>query len=68
VLLSTPGNMTFPVVIWSVWNSGGLGRASAALVCFIVCVLPFMALYVIVLQRPENKNAASASLAVGNAS
>ena len=67
VLLSTPGNMTFPVVIWSVWNSGGLGRASAALVCFIACVLPFMALYVIVLQRPENKKAASASLAVGNA-
>jgi iron(III) transport system permease protein len=46
VLLSTPGNMTLPVVIWSLWLNGGLGRASAALVCFLLCMLPLMALYV----------------------
>jgi iron(III) transport system permease protein len=45
VLLSTPGNMTLPVVIWSLWLNGGLSQASAALVCFLGVMLPLMALY-----------------------
>jgi iron(III) transport system permease protein len=53
VLLSTPSNTTFPVVIWSIWNSGGLSRASAALVCFTIAILPFMLLYVLALQKPK---------------
>ena len=47
VLLSTPGNMTLPVVIWSLWLNGGLGRASAALVCFLGLMLPLMAVYLL---------------------
>ena len=72
VLLSTPGNMTLPVVIWSIWLNGGLARASAALVCFIAAVLPFMALYVILLQRPKQRRESTvepgSALAVGNVS
>jgi iron(III) transport system permease protein len=72
VLLSTPNNMTLPVVIWSIWSNGGLARASAALVCFIAAVLPFMALYVVALQRPDGRKtgavAVGSGLAVGNAS
>jgi iron(III) transport system permease protein len=74
VLLSTPGNMTLPVVIWSLWLNGGLGRASAALVCFLGCMLPLIAAYVFMLQRPatiarKKPEAVSASrrLALGNA-
>jgi iron(III) transport system permease protein len=61
VLLSTPANMTLPVVIWGIWSSGGLGRASAALVCFIICVLPFIVLYIVALQRPQGTGAAEAA-------
>jgi iron(III) transport system permease protein len=69
VLLSTPGNTTLPVVIWSIWLNGGLARASAALVCFIAAVLPFMALYVVLLQRPRQRRESAvepgSALAVG---
>lgn len=58
VLLSTPSNTTFPVVIWSIWNSGGLARASAALVCFTIAILPFMLIYVYALQKPKKAVAA----------
>jgi iron(III) transport system permease protein len=70
ILLSTPQNMTLPVVIWSIWSNGGLGRASAALVCFIACVLPFMALYIMALQKSQGKKTevapAAPGLAVGS--
>jgi iron(III) transport system permease protein len=70
VLLATPGNTTLPVVIWSIWLNGGLARASAALVCFIAAVLPFMALYVVLLQRPRRRRESAVepdtALAVGN--
>jgi iron(III) transport system permease protein len=70
VLLSTPNNMTLPVVIWSIWSNGGFARASAALVCFIAAVLPFMALYVVVLQWPSRRKtgavAAESGLVVGS--
>ena len=69
VLLSTPSNTTFPVVIWSIWNSGGLARASAALVCFTLAILPFMLLYVFALQKPRRAVAVvpQPSLGVGGA-
>jgi hypothetical protein len=65
--------MTLPVVIWSIWLNGGLARASAALVCFIAAVLPFMALYIVLLQRPKQQRRDStvepgSALAVGNVS
>jgi iron(III) transport system permease protein len=71
VLLSTPANMTLPVAIWSVWINGGLGKASAALVCFILCVLPFILFYIMAMQKPRSRGAAAAAdtsrLAIGNA-
>jgi iron(III) transport system permease protein len=70
ILLSTPQNMTLPIVIWSIWSNGGLGRASAVLVCFIACVLPFMALYIVALQKSWGKRMdiapAAPGLVVGN--
>jgi iron(III) transport system permease protein len=66
ILLMTPANMTLPVVIFSIWNSGGLGRASAALVCFIAFALPFMLVYVFALQRPRGVKGAP-DLAAGTA-
>jgi iron(III) transport system permease protein len=53
ILLSTPGNMTLPVVIWSLWLEGGLGQASAAIVCFLALMLPGIGVYVALLQRQE---------------
>lgn len=63
VLLSTPGNMTLPVVIWSLWLNGGSGQASAAIVCFLALVLPFMAIYAAMLQRGQAAEAAAQTLA-----
>lgn len=63
VLLSTPGNMTLPVVIWSLWLNGGSGQASAAIVCFLVLVLPLMAIYAAMLQRGREAAAAARTLA-----
>jgi iron(III) transport system permease protein len=65
VLLSTPANTTFPVVIWSIWSSGGLARASAALVCFTLAISPFMLLYVFALLRPKKVMAATSQPALG---
>ena len=68
VLLTTPGNTTLPVVIWSLWSSGGLGRASAALVCFLGCMLPLMLIYLLLLRpRAQARLAPAPTLAVGTA-
>jgi iron(III) transport system permease protein len=73
VLLSTPGNMTLPVMIWSLWLDGGLGHASASMVCVLALVLPLMGIYVALLQRQQGTSVAlrplptGSALAVGNA-
>jgi iron(III) transport system permease protein len=71
ILLSTPGNMTLPVVIWSLWLEGGLGKASAAIVCFLALMLPGIVVYVALLQRQQGalrsgSLAAESVLTVGN--
>jgi iron(III) transport system permease protein len=71
ILLSTPGNMTLPVAIWSLWLEGGLGQASAAIVCFLALMLPGIGIYVALLQRqqgaPGSRSLATESvLTVGN--
>jgi iron(III) transport system permease protein len=71
ILLSTPGNMTLPVVIWSLWLEGGLGQASAAIVCFLALMLPGIGIYAVLLQRqqgaPGSRPLATESvLTVGN--
>ena len=51
VLLSRAENMTLPVVIWSIWLSGGFGQA-AALTTVMLCILvPIIALYWFVAHR-----------------
>jgi iron(III) transport system permease protein len=61
ILLSTPGNITLPVLIWSQWSAGGLGRAAAALVCFLAGMLPLIGLYLL-LMRPRRAATAQARL------
>jgi len=53
VVLGTPGNMTLPLVIWSVWLNGGLGRASAVTICFLAGMLPLVLAYVWLLRRTQ---------------
>ena len=45
VILSTADNITFPVVVWSLWLGGGLGQASALAVVMLVMMTPMVALY-----------------------
>ncbi len=51
VILSSGGNVTLPVVIWSLWLGGGLGQASALAVAMLAVMAPIMALYWIVARR-----------------
>jgi hypothetical protein len=43
--MTTSGNITFPVVVWSMWLGGGLAPASALAVVMLLCMTPLIALY-----------------------
>ena len=45
VILSTADNITFPVVVWSLWLGGVLGQASALAVVMLAMMTPMIALY-----------------------
>jgi len=45
VLLTTRDNITLPVVIWSLWLSGGLGDAAAVALLMLALMIPIVALY-----------------------
>ncbi len=45
IVLTTRDNMTLPVVVWSLWLSGGLGTASALTLILLVMMLPVIGLY-----------------------
>jgi iron(III) transport system permease protein len=51
VLLSTRGNITLPVVVWSVWQGGAFGKGAAITLVTLLFLLPFIALYWIVARR-----------------
>jgi len=51
VILSTGENLTFPVVVWSLWLGGGLGQASALAVVMLVMMTPLIALYWLLARR-----------------
>ncbi|MDE0030549.1 MAG: iron ABC transporter permease [Deltaproteobacteria bacterium] len=51
VILTTPRNMTLPVVIWSTWLGGGLGQSSALVVLMLCLMIPLVALYWFVAAR-----------------
>jgi len=45
IFLSTPNNITLPVVVWSLWISGGLGQASALTIIMLTLLAPIIAAY-----------------------
>jgi len=51
VILTSSGNITFPVVIWSLWLGGGLGQASALAMVMLFLMVPITAVYWMVARR-----------------
>lgn len=51
VLLSVRGNITLPVVVWSVWQGGAFSRGAALTLVTLVLLLPFIVVYWIVARR-----------------
>jgi iron(III) transport system permease protein len=45
VMLTTRGNMTLPVVTWSIWMSGATGQASALALLMLTLMIPFVVFY-----------------------
>jgi iron(III) transport system permease protein len=45
VILTTTDNITMPVVVWSLWGGGGLGKASALTVILMILIVPLLGLY-----------------------
>jgi iron(III) transport system permease protein len=51
VILSTGDNLTFPVVVWSLWLGGGLGQASALAMVMLLMMTPLIAIYWLIARR-----------------
>jgi iron(III) transport system permease protein len=51
VVLTARGNITLPVVVWSMWLNGGLGKASAIALLLLALMVPIVVLYWIVTRR-----------------
>jgi iron(III) transport system permease protein len=51
VLLTTRANITLPLVVWSLWQSGQIGRGAALTLLMLALLAPFIALYWIVAGR-----------------
>lgn len=51
VILSTDDNVTFPLVVWSLWLGGGLGQASALAVVMLALMIPMVAIYWLLARR-----------------
>jgi iron(III) transport system permease protein len=45
VLLTTRANITLPLVVWSLWQSGQIGRGAALTLLMLALLVPFIALY-----------------------
>jgi len=45
VILTTKDNLTLPVVVWSMWQSGDYGAASAITLLLICLMVPLTAFY-----------------------
>jgi iron(III) transport system permease protein len=45
VILTTPRNMTLPLVVWTTFLGGGLAQSSALIVVMLAFMLPLMGLY-----------------------
>jgi len=53
VILTTPRNITLPVVVWTQWANGGLAKAAACAVLFLALAAPLIGLTVFAMQRAE---------------
>ena len=51
VVLSSGGNTTLPVVIWGLWQGGGLGQSSALAMIMLAAMTPLIALYWTIARR-----------------
>jgi iron(III) transport system permease protein len=51
VLLTTRDNLTLPVVVWSIWQDGGFGKAAAITLLLLAMMVPLIALYWWVMRR-----------------
>ena len=51
VILTTPRNMTLPLVVWTTFLGGGLAQSSALIVVMLGFMLPLMGLYWFVAGR-----------------
>lgn len=51
VILTTRDNLTLPVVIWSMWQSGKPGDAAAVAFIMLFLMLPIVGLYWLVVRR-----------------
>jgi len=53
VILTTPRNITLPVVVWTQWANGGLAKAAACAVLFLLLAAPLIGVTVFAMQRAE---------------
>jgi iron(III) transport system permease protein len=51
VILTTRGNITLPVVVWSMWVNGIPGKSAALTLLLLAIMLPFIVLYWLVVRR-----------------
>jgi len=51
VILTTRGNITLPVVVWSMWVNGGTSKAAALTLLLLAVMVPFIFLYWLVVRR-----------------
>ncbi len=51
VILTTRENITLPVVVWSMWVNGGLGKAAAITLLLLAVMIPVVVLYWLVMRR-----------------
>ena len=52
-VLFSPKSITMPVVIWSMWAGGGMGRAAAATLVMMAAFVPLLGLYWLAGRRRE---------------
>jgi iron(III) transport system permease protein len=51
VILSTPNNVTLPVVVWSQWEAGGMAQSSAIAVVMLAIMSILVTIYWVVAGR-----------------
>ncbi|MEA2989576.1 MAG: iron(III) transport system permease protein [Alphaproteobacteria bacterium] len=51
VILSSADNITFPVMVWSLWLGGGLGQAAALAMVMLAMMTPLIVLYWLFARR-----------------